>query len=82
MQLRLKCPVCQAKNLLTIQACSSCGASLEKLPPAQRVYVLEGAGAPSPKPAPGPAAAKPAAPGAAAKKPAKAKQPRKKKGAS
>jgi hypothetical protein len=61
MQLWLKCPVCQAQNPLTIKACSSCGASLENLPPAKRVYVLETAARPAAK-----AAARPATPAAPA----------------
>jgi len=40
MGLWLKCPVCQAKNHLDRKVCAACDASLEDLPPEQRVYVL------------------------------------------
>jgi hypothetical protein len=88
MQLWLKCPVCQAKNPLTIKACSSCGASLENLPPAKRVYILETAGAraslaPRPVPAVPQKEVAPPSPEGVAATPKKAKvgpkQPKKKK---
>jgi hypothetical protein len=41
MGLWLKCPACQTKNPLDHKSCTSCGASLENLPPAKRVYILE-----------------------------------------
>jgi len=41
MGLWLKCPACQAKNPLDHKSCTSCGTSLENLPPAKRVYILE-----------------------------------------
>jgi hypothetical protein len=84
MGLWLKCPSCQTRNLLGARICSSCGSSLENLPPDKRVYILEPPGSPAPKPAPSrppavaPAEAAAAAP-AAAKKARGPKQPRKKK---
>ena len=46
MGLWLKCPVCQARNPLQLKNCAACDASLENLPPEQRVYVLTPPGAP------------------------------------
>jgi hypothetical protein len=79
MRLWLKCPDCQAKNLLTAQVCAACGGGLVKLPPEKRVYILEPAGMPpSPPPeAPEPEAAPPE-PAAGAKKARAAKPPKKK----
>ena len=68
MGLWLKCPKCQAANPLSLKACASCGASLDKLPEKQRIYVLTSAGPPPPQPK---AAAEPAQ--KAAKEPAKEK---------
>jgi hypothetical protein len=48
MGLWLKCPGCQAQNPLLSKICPHCGHDLDKLPAAQRVYVM------------GPAAASPA----------------------
>ena len=59
MGLWLKCPQCQTANALDLKSCAQCNASLEKLPPAKRVYVLDKAA---------PAAPKAAAPKAASKK--------------
>jgi hypothetical protein len=78
MGLRLKCPGCQATNLLTAQVCSACGRSLDNLPPQQRVYVIEAPGAASPPPAHRPQAPLPS-PEAPPKAPRKPSQPRKKK---
>jgi hypothetical protein len=62
MGLWLKCPGCQAQNPLSLKVCPQCGRDLDKLPAAQRVYVMGPAAAP---PAPqGPA--KPKLPVAAA----------------
>ncbi len=79
MALWLKCPGCRANNPLSAQACPHCGRSLENLPPEQRVYVLEPAGAarkPAPPPGPKapPAAAAAAAPASQKPKRAKKKQ--------
>ncbi len=86
MQLWLKCPVCQAKNSLALKACSACGASLENLPLAKRVYILETAAHPAeaphrPPPPAAPAAVTVAFPEGAPAAPKKAgpTQPRKKK---
>ena len=57
MGLWLKCPGCQAQNPLSLKVCPHCGLDLDKLPAAQRVYVM------GPAPAAGPAKAKPAAAG-------------------
>ena len=59
MGLWLKCPGCQAQNPLPLRVCPHCGHDLDKLPAAQRVYVMGPAAAPSP--AAGPAKSKPAA---------------------
>lgn len=88
MALWLKCPECQGKNPLYLQACSQCGASLVNLPPKRRVYVVEPGGPATPRPAPPPAAtvaAQPVAPSpppfkAAPKVEKKPKPPKKKKG--
>ena len=56
MGLWLKCPGCQAQNPLSLRVCPHCGRDLDKLPAAQRVYVM------------GPAAAPPAAAGPAKSK--------------
>jgi hypothetical protein len=61
MGLWLKCPGCQAQNPLSLKVCPHCGRDLDKLPAAQRVYVM------GPSPAAGPVKAKPAA--AAASRP-------------
>ena len=55
MGLWLKCPGCQAQNPLSLKVCPHCGHDLDKLPAAQRVYVM------GPPPAAGSAKAKPAA---------------------
>jgi len=66
MGLWLKCPGCQAINPLSLKGCPHCGQDLDKLPAAQRVYVIGPAAAPSPAPSPAtppvkaPAAPKPA----------------------
>ena len=54
MGLWLKCPKCQAQNPLSLKICPHCGRDLDKLPAAQRVYVMGPAAA-------GPAKSKPAA---------------------
>ena len=59
MGLWLKCPGCQAQNPLSLRVCPYCGRDLDKLPAAQRVYVM-GPAAASP-PAAGPAKSKPPA---------------------
>ena len=59
MGLWLKCPGCQAQNPLPLRVCPYCGQDLDRLPAAQRVYVMGPAAAPPP--AAGPAASKPAA---------------------
>jgi hypothetical protein len=58
MGLWLKCPGCQAQNPLSLKVCPHCGRDLDKLPAAQRVYVMgpAAAGRPSP-PSPGAGAA-------------------------
>ena len=55
MGLWLKCPGCQAQNPLPLRSCPHCGQDLNKLPAAQRVYVMGPAAAP-------PSAAEPAEP--------------------
>lgn len=49
MGLWLKCPACQAKNPLDLKSCTACGASLENLPTAKRVYILGAADTPGPE---------------------------------
>jgi hypothetical protein len=49
MGLWLKCPGCQAQNPLSGKVCPYCGHDLDKLPAAQRVYVI-GPAAPPPEP--------------------------------
>ncbi len=49
MGLWLKCPQCQTANPLDLKSCGKCNASLEKLPAAQRVYILAKAPPPAPK---------------------------------
>jgi predicted amidophosphoribosyltransferase len=76
MGLWLKCPGCQAQNPLSVKICPHCGGDLDKLPAAQRVYVMGPAAAPpATSKAPAAAAASesgPASPQAgAAPKPAK-----------
>jgi hypothetical protein len=63
MGLWLKCPKCQAQNPLSLKICPHCGRDLDKLPAAQRVYVM-GPAAASP-PVAGPAKSKPPAAAAA-----------------
>ena len=46
MGLWLKCPGCQAQNPLPLKVCPHCGQDLDKLPAAQRVYVMGPAAAP------------------------------------
>ena len=65
MGLWLKCPHCLTANLVDLKSCAKCGASLENLPAAKRVYIYD-KNAPA---APKPAAAKPAAHEAEAAKP-------------
>jgi hypothetical protein len=65
MGLWLKCPGCQAQNPLSLRVCPHCGRDLDKLPAAQRVYVM-GPAAASP-PAAGPAKSKPPAVAAASR---------------
>jgi len=77
MGLWLKCPVCQATNLLSAQVCTSCESSLKNLPVEKRVYILA-ASAAGPTPKAPPAAAATPAPAEAA--PAPAKKTRKSKG--
>lgn len=84
MGLWLKCPGCRANNPLSARVCPHCGQSLENLPPGQRVYVLEAAGAvatrkPSPPPAPPARLAPSAPPEPAAPAGKKPKRPQKKK---
>ena len=52
MGLWLKCPGCQAQNPLSLRVCPYCGQDLDKLPAAQRVYVIGPAAAPPPEPSP------------------------------
>jgi hypothetical protein len=52
MGLWLKCPGCQAQNPLSLRVCPHCGHDLDKLPAAQRVYVIGPAAAPPPEPSP------------------------------
>jgi hypothetical protein len=52
MGLWLKCPGCQAPNLLSLKVCPQCGQDLDKLPAVQRVYVIGPAAAPPPEPSP------------------------------
>ena len=59
MGLWLKCPGCQAQNPLSLKVCPHCGQDLDKLPVAQRVYILGPAAAPAP--ATGPAKPEPPA---------------------
>jgi hypothetical protein len=91
MGLWLKCPGCQAQNPLPIKVCPHCGQALDKLPAAQRVYVMGPAPAlpqvadPSTAKPPMPAVAsqpiKPPSEAGATPKPAKKpKKARKKKG--
>lgn len=68
MGLWLKCPGCQAQNPLSLRVCPYCGRDLDKLPTAQRVYVI----GPAPVPPPEPPPATPAAKAPAKPKPAKA----------
>jgi hypothetical protein len=75
MGLWLKCPGCQAQNPLSLRVCPYCGRGLDKLPAAQRVYVIGPAPAPPPKasaatpPAKAPAKPEPVKAGATSKKP-------------
>jgi len=86
MGLWLKCPKCQAQNPLSLKICPHCGRDLDKLPAAQRVYVMGAAAASPPaksKP-PAAAAARPSGPpspqaGAAPKPDQKPKRTPKKK---
>jgi hypothetical protein len=84
MGLWLKCPGCQAQNPLSVKICPHCGGDLDKLPAAQRVYVMGPAAAgPAKSKAPA-AAASPSGPpspaaGAAPKPAKKAKGTAKKK---
>jgi len=66
MGLWLKCPQCQAANPLDLKSCANCNASLENLPAAQRVYVLDKAAPAAPKAAAPKAAAKEVSPEGAA----------------
>jgi hypothetical protein len=70
MGLWLKCPGCQAQNPLSLRVCPYCGRDLDKLPAAQRVYVIGPAPASPPEPSaatpPAKAPAKPKAVKAAA----------------
>jgi hypothetical protein len=52
MGLWLKCPGCQAQNPLSLRVCPYCGQDLDKLPAAQRIYVIGPAAAPPPEPSP------------------------------
>ena len=90
MGLWLKCPGCQAQNPLPLKVCPHCGQDLDKLPAAQRVYVMGPAAAPprqparpKPKPLAEAAASQPVAPspeaGATPKPAKKPKKARKKK---
>jgi len=58
MGLWLKCPHCLTANALDLKSCAKCGASLEKLPAAKRVYIFDKKAPKPPEPA---AAKKPAA---------------------
>ena len=49
MGLWLKCPQCQTANPLDLKSCAKCNASLDKLPAAQRVYILGTVAPPAPK---------------------------------
>ncbi len=75
MGLWLKCPGCQAQNPLSLRVCPYCGRDLDKLPAAQRVYVIGPAPAPPPEPSPAtppaqaPAKSEPVKAGATSKKP-------------
>jgi hypothetical protein len=75
MGLWLKCPKCQAANTLDLKTCSACGASLEDLPEAKRVYVLADKAPAAPK-AKAVEKAAPAKPKAAAPKKAAAAAPK------
>jgi hypothetical protein len=68
MGLWLKCPGCQAQNPLSLRVCPYCGRDLDKLPAAQRVYVI----GPAPASPPEPSAAIPPAKAPARPKPLKA----------
>ncbi len=57
MGLWLKCPGCQTKNPLFLEACPHCGRSLKDLPAQERVYVVGPVGPLTHKAAPGPAPA-------------------------
>jgi hypothetical protein len=75
MGLWLKCPGCQASNPLSVKVCPHCGHDLDKLPVAQRVYVIGPTPAPPSEasvettPAAAPAKSKPEKAGARAKTP-------------
>jgi hypothetical protein len=56
MGLWLKCPKCQAQNPLSLKICPHCGRDLDKLPAAQRVYVMGPAAASPPAKSKPPAA--------------------------
>ncbi len=71
MGLWLKCPGCQAQNPLSLKVCPHCGRDLDKLPAAQRVYVMGPAPAGPAKAKPAAAASPPSPEAGAAPKPAK-----------
>jgi len=52
MGLWLKCPGCQAQNLLSMRVCPNCGQDLSKLSTARRVHVIGPAAASPPAPSP------------------------------
>jgi hypothetical protein len=88
MGLWLKCPGCQAQNPLSLKVCPHCGRDLDKLPAAQRVYVMGPTAVPPPAKAPAepqPAAATASRPSpppseaGTASKPAKKRTTKKKK---
>ena len=70
MGLWLKCPGCQAQNPLSLKICPHCGRDLDKLPAAQRVYVM-GPAAASPPAAAASRSDTPSPQAGAAPKPAK-----------
>jgi len=71
MGLWLKCPKCQTANPLDLKACAKCNASLENLPAAKRVYILDKTAPAALKAAPKAAAKKATPEGAATGSPSK-----------
>jgi len=71
MGLWLKCPGCQAQNPLSLRVCPHCGRDVDKLPAAQRVYVMGPAAASPPAAAAASRSGTPSPQAGAAPKPAK-----------